>query len=167
MHVVLKALPRNQPYSQEQRDQREKPGQPQTPHRTRRVARRMDTSTAPPARAARRWHTHPSRVTSPSLLPPQGRRKKHSWLGQGHSREGRCHSQPMGCLSSPCHHHHEDESCLPLRHLAHPPGSKAEVLAAPSTQHSEHRAEGQDPAITFSRSTSCSRLAEGVRSGWL
>lgn len=30
MHVVFKALPRNQPLSREQRDRREKPGQPWT-----------------------------------------------------------------------------------------------------------------------------------------
>lgn len=42
-----------------------------------------DTSTTPPTRTACRWHTHPSQVTSPLLLLPQGRRKKHSWLEQG------------------------------------------------------------------------------------
>ena len=169
MHIIFKALPRNQRYSQEQRDRREKPGQPQTLHRTRRVARCVGTSTAPPPRAARRWHVHPSQVTSPLLLPPQGRKKKHSWLRQGCGREGRRRSQPRSCLLSPRHHHPRGRvlPCPLLRHLAHPPGSKAEALAAPPAQHSEHRAKGQDLAITFSWSASCSRLAEGVRNGWL
>lgn len=61
----------------------------------------------------------------------------------------------------------EDESCLPIRHLIHPPGSKAKAQAAPSAQCSEHRAKGQDPTITLSWSTLCSRLAKGVRNGWL
>lgn len=144
MHVIFKALPRNQPYSQKQRDQREKPGQAQTPHRTWRVAGHMDPSTAAPTGAACGWHVCPLQVTSPLLLPPRGRRKKPSWLGQGCSREVRDCSQSRGCRCSPHHHRSWRQLCPPAQALP-----QRTSPAFPSATSSPSRQRGRGAASSI------------------
>lgn len=121
MHVIFKALPRNHPYSQEQRDRREKPGQPWTPHRIQNIARCVIQ--AQHHRQEQLVGGTPIPHRSPaycSFYPREGGKSTPGW-----SRAGRCHSQPRGCLSAPHHHPPWSQLCPP------PPVPSLRALPAP------------------------------------